>query len=138
MKPTNYRKASVIIYLLSLVIPIFTGSGWFGFFGLLYGWMGVVVWDPFIGLPWLANVLYFTNLALKKQPREWQIILSAVTLLFALSATGIREVPVDEGGTYESVSVGVGFGCWLGSFVLLLIHQINLKSPAMEADEATV
>ncbi|WP_146190713.1 hypothetical protein [Polaribacter aquimarinus] len=106
------------------MLPMFIGAWLFlGLFGLLVGWMGLL--EPIIGLPWLANVLYFINLYFKKWRLKIRILISIATIVFGLFAIGIRSVPRDEGGGITEVFVGFGFLIWMMSFVFLLISQIR-------------
>ncbi|PWG06063.1 hypothetical protein DIS07_06425 [Polaribacter aquimarinus] len=124
MKIEKYRNYSILLYILALMLPMFIGAWLFlGLFGLLVGWMGLL--EPIIGLPWLANVLYFINLYFKKWRLKIRILISIATIVFGLFAIGIRSVPRDEGGGITEVFVGFGFLIWMMSFVFLLISQIR-------------
>ncbi|MBO6881196.1 MAG: hypothetical protein JJ870_11615 [Winogradskyella sp.] len=101
--------------------------GFFGFFALILGWIGIASLDIFIGLPWLANLLFFAALIFYKMNKNYKIVLSVLTIILGLFTLGINEIPADEGGAYYSVSVGVGFLFWMSSFIVLLISSIKQK-----------
>lgn len=96
-----------------------------GFFGLLIGVIGIFELEPFLGLPWIANILYFGNLFFEKGSLKLKIGLSITSIIFGLFVIGIREVPVHEGGLNHDVIVGIGFLLWMSSFIILLIGQIK-------------
>ena len=128
MKKLNYKKISIHLYVISLFTPIFIGDWIVGFFGLLFGIIGVSELEPYVGLPWIANVLYFANLFLKNSSQKLKIGISITTIIFGLFTIGIREVPVHEGGLNNDVVVGIGFLIWISSFIVLLIGQLKEKN----------
>lgn len=97
-----------------------------GLFGILIGWIGIIEFHPFIGLPWIANILYFVILISKKLNLKIKLILAIFMLVSGLFAIGITEVPRDEGGGSYDVTVGIGFGLWILSFIFLMLEQIKL------------
>ncbi|GAB1308540.1 hypothetical protein KH5_12230 [Urechidicola sp. KH5] len=115
----------MILYGISLITPIFFGSWLVGFFGLIIGVIGIFELELFLGLPWIANFLYFGNLIFRKGNLKLKIGISILTIIFGLFTIGIREVPVHEGGLNNDVIVGIGFLIWLSSFIVLLIGQIK-------------
>lgn len=127
----TYRNCSIVAYFLSAIVPIFFGSSDVGVIGLFVGWIGVLSLDPFIGLPWIANFLYWINIGLPTTKNKIGIYLSVVTIGFGLLLIGVREIPVDEGGGSHSVIVGVGFGIWISSFVLLLIDRLKIRKQSL-------
>lgn len=127
LKKLSYQKKSIILYGISLVTPIFFGSWLVGFFGLIIGVIGLFEMEPFLGLPWIANFLYFGNLFVLKNIPKLQIGISITTIIFGLFAIGIREVPVHEGGLNNEVFVGIGFLIWISSFITLLVGQLKEK-----------
>jgi len=127
----TYRNCSIAAYFISAIVPIFFGSNDVGIIGLFMGWMGVLILDPFIGLPWIANFLYWINLALPNSKNTFGIFLSVITIVCGLFLIGVREIPVDEGGGSYSVIVGIGFGIWIASFVLLLIDRLKIRKQSL-------
>lgn len=125
LKKISFRKKSLILYGISLFTPIFFGSWIVGFFALIVGLAGVFEIEPFLGLPWVANILYFGNIIFEKGNLKLKIGVSIITIVFGLFTVGIREVPVHEGGLNDDVIVGIGFLIWLSSFIMLLIGQIK-------------
>ncbi len=96
-----------------------------GIFGLLIGWIGLLELNPFIGLPWISNLLYFISLFSKNLKLDFRIGITITAICFGLFAIGIREVPENEGGGTTSVYVGIGFVIWMSSFIYLLTDQIK-------------
>lgn len=125
MKNLTYKQISMLLYGIALVTPIFFGDWIVGFFGLLVGVIGIFELEPFLGLPWIANFLYFGNLFFKKGTTKLKIGISITSIIFGLFAIGIREVPVHEGGLNNNVIVGIGFLIWISSFIVLLIGQLK-------------
>lgn len=128
LKKLTYKQISMILYGIALFTPIFFGDWIVGFFGLLLGVIGIFEMEPFLGLPWIANFLYFGNLLFKKGSPKLKIGISITTIIFGLFAIGIREVPVHEGGLNNEVVVGIGFLIWISSFIVLLIGQLKEKN----------
>lgn len=95
---------------------------------LLLGWMGVMSLDVFVGLPWLANLLFFVSMMFYMLNKKTKIILTLLAIVFGLFTLGIKKIPADEGGAYYTVSVGLGFVFWMSSFIILLISHIREKS----------
>ncbi|MCB0503077.1 MAG: hypothetical protein KDD32_10350 [Bacteroidetes bacterium] len=123
----SWKEKSVTLYVIALFTPMFFGA-WplIGIFGILIGWIGLIEFNLFIGLPWIANVLYFIILISKKLNLKIKLILSILMVMFGLFAIGITEVPRDEGGGNYDVTVGIGFGLWVLSFIFLILEQIKL------------
>lgn len=122
----TWKQKSIGLYIIALLTPMFWGDmGWIGLFGLFLGWMGLLDFDPYIGIPWLTNILYFATLFIRKLSTKTKLILIILSILFALFAIGITEVPRDEGGGKTTVTFGVGFVMWVASFVCILIAQVK-------------
>jgi GrpB-like predicted nucleotidyltransferase (UPF0157 family) len=120
------KSFSVFLYCIALVTPVFFGSNLLGIVALFYGWVGVVSLDLEIGIPWLANVLFIINHLFNKDNLyiKSQIGISLITISFGLYAIGIHDIPRDEGGGADHVTVGIGFIFWILSFVILLLVQV--------------
>ena len=127
IKNLTFRQASIILYAIALFTPIFFGAGFIGIFGLLLGIIGMFEFDIYILLPWLANILFFFNLAFQNRINNLKFPISILTITFGLFVFGISRVPLDEGGSYADVIPGIGFGIWMLSFILLLIGQLKIK-----------
>jgi hypothetical protein len=120
---TNKPKVfSFLAYAIALCTPVFWGSNHFGLSALLLGWMGFV--DPWSGLPWIANLLYFLNLFLKRKNVKVRIGLSVLTLICSSYIFGLSWVPTWD-GMREPVTVGVGSMFWILSFLILFIGQLQ-------------
>ncbi|MCF1192212.1 hypothetical protein LRR18_11505 [Mangrovimonas sp. AS39] len=117
---------SVLLYLLSMVFPIFINA-WtlLGFMGLLIGWIGLLGGDLLIGLPWSSNLFYLISLFGKKLNLKIRIAFSTIATTFGLVALGIREIPENEGGGNTEVYVGIGFTLWIASYTYLLVDQLK-------------
>jgi len=115
------------MYILSSVLPTFLGTNFLGIVGLLSGWIGIFVYDPFVGLPWISNILYLVNLSLPRSKNKIGLYLSVITIVFGLLLIGFRELPINEGRGSDQVTVGIGFGIWILSFVLLFLDRMNHK-----------
>lgn len=131
MKEVTLKQWSVFLYAISFGLPVFIGS-WFyiGLICFLLGWIGLFSFEWTMGLPWLANLLYITNLILGKKKLKARIRLSIISIVFGLFAVGITELPRDEGGGNYDVFVGVGFLFWISSFVLMLLDQMKERKNA--------
>lgn len=125
MDKFSQEKISIILYGISLFIPSFYGSWTLGINALILGWIGIS--DIFIFLPWLANLLFFVNLIFNKINIIVRIILSIVTILFALFVIGLKEIPETAGGSISQIIPGIGFYFWISSFIVLLFSQIKEK-----------
>jgi hypothetical protein len=110
--------------LIALFSPIFVGSDYNGLSGLMLGWMGLLQFDPYQGLPWIANIFYFFNLFVPNVRNRNKILISLATISLGLFTIGITEILIDEGGQKASVTVGVGFYLWIMSFMVLLVGQM--------------
>lgn len=128
MKEVTGKQWAVFLYVISFVTPVFIGA-WFyvGLTCFLLGWIGLFSLEWTMGLPWLANLLFFINLILGKKKLKARIRLSVISIVFGLCAIGVTELPRDEGGGNYDVFVGPGFLLWISSFVLLLISQLKEK-----------
>ena len=126
MEKISYKQLSVFFYGISLATPTFIGAWLFmGFMCLGLGWIGVLQFDPIIGLPWLANVFYLLIFIFNKKDVVKRIIFSILCICLGLFAIGIRTLPRDEGGGNYEVFVGFGFLFWMLSFVIMLLGQIK-------------
>ena len=122
----SLKDIAIYLYIISLILPCFKGApGLFGFFALILGWMGLASFDLFIGLPWLANLLFFTSLVFYRMNKNFNIIILFLAIILGLFTFGINKIPADEGGAYYNVSVGIGFLFWIASFIVLLISNIK-------------
>lgn len=128
MKILNYTQISMILYGIALFTPMFFGSWALGIYGLIMGWLGIFAIEPFVAIPWSANFLYFSNLILKKINLKAKIGISLLTIIFALFAIGLRELPENEGGQNSDIVVGIGFLIWIMSFTVLLLAQLKEKT----------
>ena len=125
MNNLTYKSLSMLLYGVSLIIPMFFGDDVVGALGLVLGLLGILTLDPYVTLPWLANFLYFFNLMSKKINRSTRIKISGVTIVFGLFLIGFRDLPINEGGGSVQVTVGIGFLLWMSSFIVLLIGQVK-------------
>lgn len=127
------QKISILFYFVSLFTPIFKGSDAIGILALLTGWMGYLTFFIYHELPsidclaWTANIIYFSIFFFSKKKKNIRVALSLITLIFGLLAFNIKKVEVDIEGTLGDVTPGFGFFCWLVSFVLMFIYNLNLE-----------
>ncbi len=128
MKKLSFKHISILLYGVSLALPIFFGAGVIGIFGLVLGLIGMFEFDIFIFLPWLANILYFFNLIFEKKINKFKIPISVLTIISGLFTFGVSRIPLDEGGSYANVKPGIGFGIWILSFIILLVGQLKNKN----------
>ncbi|EDP70781.1 hypothetical protein FBALC1_08478 [Flavobacteriales bacterium ALC-1] len=128
MKKLSFKHISILLYGVSLALPIFFGAGVIGIFGLVLGLIGMFEFDIFIFLPWLANILYFFNLIFEKKINKFKIPISILTIISGLFTFGVSRIPLDEGGAYANVKPGIGFGIWMLSFIILLVGQLKNKN----------
>ncbi|GAB1308549.1 hypothetical protein KH5_12320 [Urechidicola sp. KH5] len=128
MKNLSYKQVSMLLYGIALITPMFFGTWTIGVFGLIMGWLGIFALEPFVAIPWLANFLYFGNLIFKKLNLKTKVVISILTIIFALFVIGLRELPENEGGRNSGIVVGIGFVIWISSFIVLLIGQLKEKN----------
>lgn len=117
----------MVLYGIALFTPTFFGTWTIGVFGLIMGWLGIFVLEPFVVIPWFENFLYFGNLIFNKLNLKTKIGISVLTIIFALFVIGLRELPENEGGRNSDIVVGIGFLIWISSFIVLLIGQLKEK-----------
>ena len=127
----TYKQISKLLYVFSLITPMFFGDWTIGAAGLILGWMGLLSFEPFVGIPWLANLFYFGNLLYKQLDLKKKIVISISTIICALFAIGFRKLPIDEGGQTADVVIGIGFIFWIASFTVLLIGQLKEYKKAL-------
>ncbi|MFD1063203.1 hypothetical protein ACFQ1Q_08080 [Winogradskyella litorisediminis] len=126
IKSISWREWSVSLYKISLITPIFIGAwGLIGFFGIILGWIGVLSFEPTVGLPWIANFIYAAILFVNRISIKIKLFLSIIMIVFALFAIGITSIPRDEGGGNYKVYVGFGFAFWILSFICIFMEQLN-------------
>ncbi|MEP0985412.1 GrpB family protein [Ekhidna sp.] len=121
MKKNQFQIASILCYCFSLVLPTFLSDGEIGLYFLTFGWIALA--NPIgpiylLGLPWLANFIYFLNLALvKKANILTQITISIITILFSLFLFFVEDMAME---------VSLGFWFWVLSFIVLMIGQLMI------------
>ena len=98
-------KISVSLYCISLFLPVFWSSNEFGLYALFVGWMGLLAGELNIGMAWLANPLYVLGLLFFQKRPKLQLAILVLALSCGLFAIGIKEIPIDEGGNHQKVSV---------------------------------
>ncbi len=109
-----------MLYVLALCTPAFYTSDYYGIFVLALGWLGIP--DPWMGLPWLANIIYFLNLILRKARLKVKMMLSILTLICSSLVLGLSHIPQLD-GYGDPVTVGFGALFWFLSFAILLAGQ---------------
>ena len=117
----------IILYGVSLFTPIFFGSLVFGFQALFIGWMGLFS-SIYFALPWIANLTFLTSFYLPQHFFKLKIALCLLSIVFGFFALGIKKIPVDEGGGYDEISVGIGYIIWMTSFIISFIFYL-IPSP---------
>ena len=126
---------SVLLYLVAMIAtPFRTGTPphpWAaGWEVLLTGWMGVLA-----GVyAWLANPLVAAAWVLTLNRRRGPAVVAAVlALLSGMSFLSLRQIMVNEGGTYEPVHLdAIGYWCWLASFGAALVAAALLPGRARQ------
>lgn len=108
------RTASVLAYLVSLVIPVFFGLNKLGIHALVWGWAVAT-------LPWLSNIIYFIVLARKKGSKAVKLFLSLLAIAFGWFIFQVKEIQVEPFSDSEHYKVypGIGFWVWMGALILL-------------------
>ena len=121
---------SLIFYAVSLALPVVLwptgGVGYAdgppGLFGLLAGFMVLVMCTPFIsGLSWLANVTFVLSL-ISHRREKLQKILAGSTLVLASLFWPIESIPMDDSGLKTGLIPGSGYYLWLTSIVFLNLY----------------
>lgn len=111
-------------YAIALGTPVFIGSNHFGLSALVLGWTGIVELNTWMGIPWIANFIYFLNIILKRKNVKVRIGLSTLTLICSSFIFGLSWVPAYD-GLRDPVAVGIGSLFWILSFLILLFGQIQ-------------
>jgi hypothetical protein len=137
MAPRRWLGLGLLVaWTASLALPVFTtcSAGYDhvgGWFLLLVGWFGILVWMP----AWLANVaivgigaaLYF-----HRRPPIWLGVLTAV-----VAATAWRwEAWADDTGERPICHYHAGYWLWLGAAALALLATIVVRFEAGSAARA--
>ena len=118
---------SVILYCLSMFLPVFWGEWvFFGFHAYVIGMSSVFEYDLLFSLPWMANVLYIVSLLIRKKNISLRILISIFTIAFSLFSFLFTRIPLihTDLGDFEFY-LGPGFLFWITSFILLLVSQIK-------------
>lgn len=121
----NLRLVSMILYTVSLVLPVFYGSDLLGFHALIMGWMSIPAGDICMALPWLSNAGYIALLMIRSRKKGLVVVFPV--LIMAAFAAGITEVPRDEGGGNDHVKPGFGFVTWALAYLLIALHFMFKK-----------
>ncbi|MDR1959786.1 MAG: hypothetical protein LBQ54_12210 [Planctomycetaceae bacterium] len=117
-------KGSIILFLLSLIQPAFivkSGGMPFGFFLLLFGWLGALMGG--VGISWLANPLILVSWVTAGVPRL-SFVLSLLAVLFAASFLMFDEIIINEGGGMGKI-IGYYSGYWFWLFSMLVMLAGN-------------
>jgi hypothetical protein len=118
------RTLSVVLYLVSLVLP--TGAG-FGLLCLLMGWFELAS-SPLEGVAWLANPLLFLAWgSMAARMGNAARALSVVALVLGGSWIVHHRAITNEGGDPGNVPLGVGYWVWLISLVLAAISAFGVR-----------
>jgi hypothetical protein len=120
----KYKAFSFLAYAVALCTPVFWGSGYIGLVALVLGWSGLLELNPWMGIPWIANLIFFLNIFLKRKNVKVRIGLSVLTLICSSFIFGLSWVPFLD-GLREPVTLGVGTVFWILSFLILLIGQVQ-------------
>lgn len=119
---------SIVFYLISLVLPaayinivsddmdnMRCVETTIGLSLLGWGWVGVIV---FAVPAWFANITYYIALIVYRYSNmSWTIQWSYLTLVFALTSYYMHLQLTDT----DYICFGIGFYCWLLSFILLIV-----------------
>ncbi len=118
---------SIFLYGISMFLPVFGFDfAFLGFHALMLGNIFVFSeFELFIGVPWLANIIYIINILLRKKVLVLRLNLSVLMLLMSLFSFGYLKLPTDLGGNSESLYIGPGLLVWIASFVFLLLDQVK-------------
>ncbi|MCO6484684.1 MAG: hypothetical protein J5I41_02795 [Saprospiraceae bacterium] len=116
------RWVAVACYAIALFLPAFQGSDLKGYHVLLFGVVGLVDFNLFFGLPWLANLFFLWSFI--QRTGLIRTLVLAVGLLLATPAFLIREVPAEGSGALLPVAGDWGLWLWYASFVLLLVDAL--------------
>lgn len=138
MKQSKQAKYSLILYLISMALPVYLNEwGFYGFQAFLLSWVGVFEMEAYIVLPCIANLTYITGLMLKGRVLKTRIALSIITIFFSLFAFGVS-LPIGKGGLMSTSFLGFGFLFWMMSFVLLFVAQVREMRDIEQNSEASL
>jgi len=106
-------------FLASLTLVFFEGSPLRGFHFVFLGAFGLVSFDPFHALPWLANFFFLGSFITRSG--RFRSVLVFLALSLASLALGIARIPGFATPAMVAVSPGPGFWVWLSAYLLLAI-----------------
>lgn len=125
MKKSNYHLRAIILFGVSMVLPVFINQwDFWGFQAFLAGWIAFFEFDPFLTFPWIANLIFITNLMLRGRVIKIRVTLSVITILFSLLAFNLS-APFSDNDVFNENIFGFGYLAWLSSFILLFIGQFR-------------
>ena len=116
------KSSSIVLYLISFVLPVFSGSNEAGVSAFIFG----IFIAP---VAWLSNILYLANFIFKK--KLFKIVCLCLAIVFALTTYSIKEINTEiEFNTHTKVSPGIGVYVWISSFIVaaVSIYLPNKKS----------
>jgi len=116
-KKSIYFRSSVLLYLISMGLPVY-GLNWefLGYKAVYMGAASIPASEVFIAIAWLANFPFLATVFL---PSKFvKLRLALVIFAIVMSLFVYIDYKVD-------LLPGLGFFVWLASFILMLIHQIQ-------------
>ena len=123
----NWKKETVILVSLglsfffsSLLLTVFftTGDNIQGFWVLLIGWMGILIFQ----FSWLANPLNLLALLLLKKHPYISALLTTVALLLATQTFYFFEIPIGLKDKKIFIKeLGLGFYLWYAAQIIFMV-----------------
>jgi hypothetical protein len=117
MKKHTYYKVSILLYLISFGLPVY-GMNWefLGYKAAYMGWLAFPASEYYLGIPWLANILFIISVVMWSKYLKLQLSLAILTIVLSLFVYVNYK---------QDLIPGLGFFVWFSSFVLMLIHKIR-------------
>lgn len=109
-------------FVLSLFLPVFHGSDLKGYHVVLFGAIGLIHFNVFLGLPWLANLGFLLAFRMRGGLRRTVVVLTS--LVMASFVWGIDELPQDLVENLKGVTADWGLRIWYLAFVILTIDAL--------------
>lgn len=113
---------SLLSYLTACFLPLFNEEDFIGADALVRGWLGILG-SPVIFLAWLANLAWLTGFLFSFRNKERGLYFSIAAIILGFFFLLVKEIPIDEGGSYSQVSPGIAFYFWMLSFIILAISN---------------
>lgn len=130
---------SAVLWLVAAFVPAYFSSGESDVYGLMCFAYGpfALLFMPSMGMGWLGNIFWGVAVwGLWKRDYKYGLWYAGLAVGMGSVALFITEIPADENGGMDSVTLGPGIFLWLGSLVTILLGMFvtmrNKNTPEPE------